>query len=67
MDGTKITRQRDGWMECDMVVTEITRPGTDSKNITRQRDARMKSYMVGTEELNGCYEHNSPKGGMAQK
>ena len=47
MDGTKITRQREGQMESYMVATKIT----------SQRHRRAD------EQINGRHENNSPKDG----
>ena len=52
MDSTKITHQKDGWVESYMVGTKITRQrlensqGMDGTKITCQRDGRVESYMV---------------------
>ena len=50
MDSTKITRQKDGWVESYMVGTKITRQRMENQivgtKITRQRDGRVESYMV---------------------
>ena len=53
-DSTKITRQRDGWVESSMVSTKITRQrmenGIVSTKLTRPRAVQ--------------YKNNSPKGWM---
>ena len=45
MDGTKLTRQRDGQIESYIVGMQITRPKIDGTKITRQR---MENLMVCT-------------------
>ena len=57
MGGAKITRQRDGWVESQMVGTKITRQ-------------RMENQIVSTKITRprvGQYKNNSPKGWVAQK
>ena len=70
MGGTKITRQRDGRIESEMVSMKITRQTMAnqivSTKITRPRVGQYKNnspngWMGG--ELNGQHENNSPKDG----
>ena len=56
MDGTKITRQRDGRMESKMVGIQITRP----KDGWHKNDSP-KGWT--DEELDGRHANNSPKDG----